>query len=192
MADQPEIYIFDEKTVKAQKCAARKDWKGFKEVFEKESARLLDPFDLFGNTAIHAVTRSGKTKLLRELMDMLPETEQREALKMENQEGNTLLHEAALNKDLTTVDAIMELGQKLLRGNHQELLLLVNTTKETPLFRAAKYGNLDMLKHIHAKYLPLRAEHFPPSHISERHRPILHNCLLTFNFGKCASFPLIT
>lgn len=178
---------FDRKMVMAQKAAKKKDWERFKNIFKENKEELFEHFDMFGNTAIHAVARLGNSKLLKELLEMLSETEQKVALRKPNDEGNTILHEAIFGRTkqyFEIVDIIMNFDQK--RQNEEPLLEIENNTGETPMFRAARFGNLRMLKHIHDTHHPLQSKHFPLG-FSGTERPILCTCAIGFHFGKYAS-----
>ncbi|KAK7293072.1 hypothetical protein RJT34_15933 [Clitoria ternatea] len=182
-----KFYEFGAEMVEAQKAAIRGDWKGLKQIFARYENLLFQPFDLFGNTAIHVVARSpGNARLLRELLQMMKQ-DGTQLLEKPNDEGNTILHEVIFHdKDLETVNVIMEFDESV----KESLLELKNGKKETPPFRAAKYGNLSMLRHFHAKY-GLESKHFTPSELyDDKLRPILYTCVLTFNFElelDCAS-----
>ncbi|TKY66015.1 hypothetical protein E2542_SST08877 [Spatholobus suberectus] len=171
---------FDHKIVKAQKAAVEKNWKGFKDIFVDNKELLSKPFDLVENTPIHAVARLGKEQLLRELLQMLTETEQSEALRKPNHEENTVLHEVILveKNPEKMVDTIMKYK---IMPDEEPLLELRNDHNETPAFRAAKHGKLRVLKHLHAKY-GIEYKHFPPNKYGEKHCPILHTCVLHFQF----------
>ncbi|XP_061375901.1 uncharacterized protein LOC133317994 [Gastrolobium bilobum] len=175
-------YHFDREMVVAQKLAGKKDWKHFKEIFDRNKGKLLDPFDLFGNTALHAVARSGTRQLLHELLNKLNENEKKNALEKPNREGNTLLHEAVFNEDLKMVDVIMRFYPL------HAMLEFRNESGETPVFRAARFGNLKILQHIHRKR-PLESKHFQLVEKKDQHGkryqkpyPILHACVLGLNF----------
>ncbi|KAL2336604.1 hypothetical protein Fmac_011050 [Flemingia macrophylla] len=193
--DEEKYVKFDDEIVKAQKAAATKNWELFEEIVDKKELPLKCPFDLFGNTAIHAVARSGKTHILKKLLNDMPsETERICALRLENREGNTVLHEAVLLDDPNMVDAIFEIDNKtmvyvmlhlhneIMADDKRPLLELQNNACETPAYRAAKYGNLPMLKHLRARY-GIESKHFPHQKYKNLERPILHYCVLTFSFG---------
>ncbi|TKY66016.1 transient receptor potential cation channel subfamily A member 1 [Spatholobus suberectus] len=172
---------FADKIVKAQKAARDKNWKDFKKIFDENKELLSKEFDLFGNTPIHAAARSGEEQLLRELLQMLSQTEQLEALRWKNYEGNTPLHEVIFLDDPNMVDVIMKID-KIMPHNREPLLELTNNSNETPAYRAAEYGKLRVLKHLRAKY-GIEPKHFPPNISTRRQRPILDYCVLTFNFS---------
>ncbi|XP_029130896.1 uncharacterized protein LOC109816612 isoform X2 [Cajanus cajan] len=180
--DEKEYFKFDDEIVKAQKAAAMKKWEQFKAIINNKEL-LKKPFDMFGNTAIHVVARSGREQqqVLIELLHMLSHTEQLDALRWQNCEGNTVLHEVMLLDDPKMVDVIMEVD-KMMEHDKKPLLEIVNNANETPAYRAAKYGMLRVLKHLHANY-GIEYKHFPDQLFKGLKRPILHYCLLTFNFG---------
>ncbi|TKY66013.1 Ankyrin repeat-containing protein [Spatholobus suberectus] len=170
---------FDDETVKAQKEAVAKNWEGFKAIFVKNKKLLSEHFDLFGNTPIHAVARLGNERLLRELLQMLTETEQLDALRWNNCEENTLLHEVVLldENPKEMVDTIMEFD-KIMPHDEVPLLDLRNKHNETPACRAARHGKLHVLNYLRAKY-GIKFEQFL---LGECGRPILHTCVLALHF----------
>ncbi|KAL2336603.1 hypothetical protein Fmac_011049 [Flemingia macrophylla] len=94
---------------------------------------------------------------------------------LEEKTRSTVLHAA---DDPNMVEVIMDMAD-----NKYSLLELPNDDSETPAYRAAKYGKLHVLKYLHTKYR-IEAMHFPPKIYEGLQRPILHYCVLTFNFRK--------
>lgn len=142
------VSIFDEKTIRAQRAARNENWKEFKKIFEeeKDKKRLLAPLDLFSNNAIHIATRSDDPKLLRELLEMVPEEEKWNALRKGNCVKNTLLHEIIFCTTVEMAGVVFEFEAKCKK--EPTLVEVLNESGETPLFRAAKLGKLKMLKYM--------------------------------------------
>ncbi|CAJ1933842.1 unnamed protein product [Sphenostylis stenocarpa] len=66
-----EVPMFDETTIRAQRAASNGNWRLFRKILEKDTKRLLEPFDLFGNTPVHIATRSNNPRFLHELLEVL-------------------------------------------------------------------------------------------------------------------------
>ncbi|XP_027337036.1 uncharacterized protein LOC113850666 [Abrus precatorius] len=157
-----ETSLFDDKMKDAQKAAMRNQWQEFKKIMKEDKKNLLEWFDLFGNTALHVATRSNNPQLLKELLEMVPKEERWQALCKGNREGNTILHDIVFCKKVKMADVVFEFEKDLQpwpkeevsEQNKGSLIEFTNHKGETPLFRAAKYGKLKMLKHM-AKYIAI-------------------------------------
>ncbi|RDX82502.1 hypothetical protein CR513_36698, partial [Mucuna pruriens] len=137
--------VFERKMEKPQRAALKEDWKAFKQFFEENKNALLEPMDLDKNTAFHVATRSNKPHLLAELLVMLPISDRRSALRQKNACSCTVLHHATLfTDDVQVVDVWL--------GYEEEeplaLLKMKNDLGETPLYMAAKEGNIKMVQHM--------------------------------------------
>ncbi|XP_054814045.1 uncharacterized protein LOC129314590 isoform X2 [Prosopis cineraria] len=144
---------FDPKMERPQEYALHCDWVSFKTFFHNEPKALIQTFDLAGNTAIQVATRSDDPDLIRQLLDMLPDdNDRRQALRTGNAHKNTLLHQVIFCDNLEMVDTVLnyETDKRLKKidDDEDDLLELLNDLSETPVYRAAKYGRLRMLKHM--------------------------------------------
>ncbi|RDX71598.1 hypothetical protein CR513_49034, partial [Mucuna pruriens] len=180
MSEKKNYLPFPELIVKAQKTAIAKDWESFKGIFRTNKKLLFEPFDLSGNTPIHVVARSGNEQLLKELL-VMSKSENEDPLRKPNFEKNTILHEVVLLDDPKMVDVIMNFDKNMPYNNKESLLDLRNKSHETPAFKAAEFGKLRVLNHLHANYT-IKSEHLTYSQFRGNRRPILHTCVLTFNF----------
>ncbi|KAI9124213.1 hypothetical protein K1719_005513 [Acacia pycnantha] len=181
---EAETSLFSERIKRAQRAFRREDWRAFKEIFEEDNNDLLEDFDLFKNTAINVATRSDSPKLLQDLLEMLSEQERWLALTKKSCEGNTLLHEIALLcRVVEMADVVFEFEKKMAalppeaaEEEEEKGRLLVereNSKGETPLFRAAKYGNLKMVIHM-AKYAAALPQSDMKIHLRSNTQTILH------------------
>ncbi|KAK4259063.1 hypothetical protein QN277_005437 [Acacia crassicarpa] len=166
------------------------DWKAFKQIFEQDKTELLNHFDLYEDTAISIAIRSGDPKLLKDLLDILSGEERWMAFTKTNWRGNTLLHNIALRRrgvPVQMAELILEfekeeaavLPEEERKKRDPKLLERKNKSGETPLFRAAAYGNLKMLKHVvneHIKAEEAEGDLFKIHQYSET-QTILHACI---------------
>lgn len=148
---------FNERIRRAQKAVSSENWRAFKQIFDEDARDLLVDFDLFQNTAINVATRSNNPRLLRDLLQMVPEEDMWVALRRRNCEQNTLLHEVALHKAVEMADVVFEFEMRAAppwtvaeeeEDGKRRLVEIRNTKNETTLFRAAKFGNLKMVKRM--------------------------------------------
>ncbi|MED6144482.1 hypothetical protein PIB30_016150 [Stylosanthes scabra] len=152
----------------AQRAALLRKWNDFKKFFANNKQALTKSMDIGLNTAFHVAVALASTrdaKLLKELLEMVSEEERWHALRKANGDGDTLLHVAAANcKELDVVELVLgydKVVQPPLEDEETEtdseekkkaLLELKNDYDETPIFTAAKEGNLKMLQHV-AKFV---------------------------------------
>ncbi|KAK4259062.1 hypothetical protein QN277_005436 [Acacia crassicarpa] len=151
----------------AQKAYRLKEWDKFKKILadsNNEKRDLLEDFDLFGNTAINIAARSDKPEILKELLGKLSEEERGRVLRKKNHQGNTLLHEIAvfckvvemadivLDLEKTTPLPVLAEAEETAELPDEEkrrpLVEWTNLKGETPVFRAAKFGKLEILSHL--------------------------------------------
>ncbi|KAK4256158.1 hypothetical protein QN277_009062 [Acacia crassicarpa] len=153
---------FDPIMEELQRIVLHSEWDYFKKDHGRNAADLIKPFNMAGNTAIHIAAKSNNPDLLRELLDLLPEdSDRRQGLRTGNAHENTLLHQVVLCKNVDMVNTVLsyEMEKNLKQPEDGDLLELRNDLGETPVYIAAKYGRLKMLKHM-AKYINDMEPHF--------------------------------
>ncbi|XP_028786485.1 uncharacterized protein LOC114742379 [Neltuma alba] len=167
----------------------RGDWHSFIDFFRDDPIALTQTFDPSGNTAIHVAAQSNDPNLICQLLDMLPhDSDRRGALRTGNVHENTLLHQVIHCKNLEMVDTVLnyEEQRRLRLPVEENLLELPNDLGETPLYRAAKYGKLNMLKHM-ARFIVDIRRHFYRRQTSEEDTvphptSILHTAIIGQHF----------
>ena len=177
--ETPYSILFEDKMKKPQKHARNKNWKSFKKFFEADKKGLMEPFEFHGNTAIHVAAESNDPKLLTALLEMLSASERWRVLRKKNDHQNTLLHEVPYCSNVKMADVVFKFEKDLSSPEEKPLLELINDFGETPVFAAAKYGNLRMLKHMAERVVDLE-KHF---HREEDKISILHVAVLGQYFG---------
>ncbi|KAK4259058.1 hypothetical protein QN277_005433 [Acacia crassicarpa] len=167
--------MFSETLREAQKAYRSNEWDKFIKIFADNKVDLLKDFDLFGNTAITMAARSKNPEILKELLRNLSEEQKWRAFRKKNSQGNTLLHDIAVNCSTVAMadivldferttplppelaaeeeeEDIAELSEEEKKEREEEkkrpLLEWKNLKGETPVFKAAKFGNLKMLSHL--------------------------------------------
>ncbi|KAJ9689814.1 hypothetical protein PVL29_012471 [Vitis rotundifolia] len=132
------------------------------------------------DTVLHLATYSKQADLVLKLLENLPETHLNK-LTLQNDAGNTILHEAATSN--STTNAAREMLNKA-----PELLRLRNFLGETPIFRAARYGKTRVFEFLATEVDKVCAR------MTEEHRidaffrrtdgtTILHISILAEHFG---------
>ncbi|XP_028764609.1 uncharacterized protein LOC114722684 [Neltuma alba] len=177
--------LVDPRMEEPQTFALLGKWDYFLNYFRQKAAAddLIKPFNLAGNTAIHIAARSDNPDLLRKLLDMLEKASidhRREALREVNAHKNTLLHQVALCEEVEMVDLVLkyEKDKNLAKPDDENLLELRNDLGETPVYRAAKYGRLRMLKRM-AQHVENMEPHF---HRTSDFTSILHIAIIGQHF----------
>ncbi|KAK4259061.1 hypothetical protein QN277_005435 [Acacia crassicarpa] len=187
--------MFSETMRRAHVAYRNSDWKTFKQIFEQDKTELLNHFDLFEDTPISIAIRSGNPKLLKDLLNMLSGEERWVAFTKPNCRRNTLLHNMAMRKRRLSVqmtEVILDfekedeaaLPEEERKKRRPKLLERKNESGETPLFRAAAFGNLEMLKHVvqdHIKAEEAEGDLFKIHQYSET-ETILHACINAQHF----------
>ncbi|GMP75627.1 hypothetical protein CsSME_00032639 [Camellia sinensis var. sinensis] len=101
----------------------------------------LHKLTIHKDTVLHMATYSKQKQLVLQLLQLLPDEDSNEDIMAENDIGNTILHEAA------TCNTIVLAAKEMLR-KAPELLRKKNKRGETALFRAARYGKMEMFKFL--------------------------------------------
>ncbi|XVE87720.1 hypothetical protein DITRI_Ditri19aG0010500 [Diplodiscus trichospermus] len=125
-------------------------------IYWKNPDALFKPITAGRHTMFHIAARKERAEVLQALVKMVPQSKKRELLKMKNILGNTILHEVAAS---TNIKAANILNRELLYSdgpmNHEieirereEILADRNKLGETSLFRAAGWGNKQMVMRL--------------------------------------------
>ncbi|WRX27292.1 protein of unknown function DUF3447 - like 10 [Theobroma cacao] len=173
--------------------ALQGDARGLRRFYQDKPAdALFDPITAYKDTVFHiAARRKGSKEALRVLLRMVPQTRRLELLKMKNIQGNTILHEVASTGNVEDADSLITklssskaptVADELETGEIRKQILGVrNNLGETPLFRAAEFGNTEMVK-----YLVQQAEEIGNLHDHYRRDDgvtILHSAVIGQHFG---------
>ncbi|KAK3188526.1 hypothetical protein Dsin_028087 [Dipteronia sinensis] len=134
---------FKKRTKELYDAVLKKDWETMKKRISKEKdvSKYLQPISMHQDNIIHLAVHSKKVEPLQQILDIVDNDEQRYSVTSSvNAYGNTVLHEAAICRNYQAV--------KLLVKKNKELIDMKNNSGETPLFRAAAYGNTKIVKYL--------------------------------------------
>ncbi|KAI9197927.1 hypothetical protein LWI28_006829 [Acer negundo] len=107
----------------------------------KNVSKILQPISMHQDNIIHLAVHSKKLEPLQQILDIVDNDEQRHSVTSSvNAYGNTVLHEAAICRNYEAV--------QLLVKKNKELIDMKNDSGETPLFRAAAYGNTKIVRYL--------------------------------------------
>ncbi|KAI4353993.1 hypothetical protein L6164_002904 [Bauhinia variegata] len=178
----------DKKMYEPRKALQKKDWESFKRFFQEDKKFLLEPFDLAGSTAIHITAIYKQPQLLKELLQMLSPRDRWHALRRKNDLQSNLLH--VVDTSVEVAEVVLNCAEQLLLPPDDEideremeekelpLLEIRNLMGETPIYRAAIDGNLELLKYLTKKVADLE-KHF---HRKKDKVSILHSAVVAQRF----------
>ncbi|KAJ9169177.1 hypothetical protein P3X46_020638 [Hevea brasiliensis] len=128
------------------------DWERLKRFFEQNTEAVVSPLTVNRDTALHIAIYSGSRSLVESIVQIARRisSPEQSPLLIQNEYGNTVLHEAAATGDVTAA--------KLLLDCERTLLDIKNKLGETPLYRAAAFGKTEMVKFLASEVLSHREE----------------------------------
>jgi ankyrin repeat protein len=166
---------------KPYQAALNADWDAMKSFYDKHPERVVRPLTIDGLTALHiAGYNSEGTELLQHLLGLLPSSEISLAISKKSDHNNNVFHEVASTNNVASAKLLIS---KLSRNNLPDLKNILedrNQIGETPLFRAAALGQIQMAKFL-AKFVGDTSPHF------YRCMSILHTAVLGQHFGLSLS-----
>ncbi|BFG40764.1 hypothetical protein CerSpe_270370 [Prunus speciosa] len=133
-------------------------WIALKYFYEDNPMEIVSPMTMNNDTALHVVASNRDSDLLKHLILLIkynaPEMLRR-ALKIENNDGNTPLHEAAASGNLYAAKLLVD-EDKILSGqsSFSSLVEIRNQLGESPLYRAAAFGHTNLVKYLASQVKP--------------------------------------
>ncbi|XAR61166.1 Non-specific serine/threonine protein kinase [Bertholletia excelsa] len=120
------------------KSAMKNDWSQVVKIYEENRTIRKSKITRAGDTALHLAVLDGQEKVVENLVQLIDE---KDTLKVQNEQGNTPLHLAA------------EFGSvkmcKCITTQNHELIGVRNNESETPFFVAVLNGNKDAFLFLH-------------------------------------------
>ncbi|BFG40774.1 hypothetical protein CerSpe_270480 [Prunus speciosa] len=173
--------------------AMYENWERLKQHYGDNPRELLDPLTTNNDTALNLVAFAGRKDVLEFLISLIKEAPQlHRALRMENGQGNTTLHEVAASGNLDAAMLLVRLDNRVraelarldLDRNgaddeacYRPVVEIRNQMGETPLYRAAAFGHTKLVK-----YLVSQVEDIEP-HLLQIHKlSILYIAVIGHHF----------
>ncbi|XP_044461411.1 ankyrin repeat-containing protein At5g02620-like [Mangifera indica] len=144
---------------KPYQAALNDKWESLKDFYKDNVSLLFIPVTPAGDNAFHLAVFSKSSEPLQSLLEFSRGDDFIKYSYLEkNGYGNTPLHEAAANGNLKAVMALDNHNSKLLEvenvvENENEFLAAVNKRGETPLFKAAAFGKIEVVEYLAPKSL---------------------------------------
>ncbi|GLT50517.1 hypothetical protein SLA2020_240000 [Shorea laevis] len=120
------------------------EWEGIKTLYQSKRYALFHQLTPRGDTVFHIAAYKGSVDLLRVLFDMVAVHRKWDVLTMKNIQGNTLLHEVAMSKNVEAAKFLVEIAHE----GRARILLDCNYLGETALYRAAAFGNKATVEYL--------------------------------------------
>ncbi|XP_050364603.1 uncharacterized protein LOC126783223 [Argentina anserina] len=117
--------------------AMKSEWEDVVQAYKQNKRAHKARITKSGDTALHIAVLDGQQKHVDELVKLVSEEE----LKLQNKRGNTPLHFAAAQGNVTMCQYIAK--------KSPFLVSILNKDKETPLFLAALHGKKDAFLYLH-------------------------------------------
>ncbi|KAK7306477.1 hypothetical protein VNO77_44420 [Canavalia gladiata] len=132
---------------KPYKRAKRYDWEGFGRFFRKHKSLLDKQIDLHQSTPFHYAAHCGNPGMYREMLEMVDKSDIKRVLRLQDDMGNTPLHEVAFTGEVKMTESILEYEEEDEGSTqYQPLLEIRNKLGETPVYRAAALGKTELLE----------------------------------------------
>ncbi|KAK7306463.1 hypothetical protein VNO77_44404 [Canavalia gladiata] len=129
------------------KLCMKGKWEEVVEMYRNDKKVWKARITRLGDTALHVAVADGKDDVVQQLVKLIcweEDEEGKEALRIENERGNTVLHFAASMGSVQTCEYIASAEVSLLN--------IRNVDGETPLFLAAMHGRKDAFLSLHYYY----------------------------------------
>ncbi|WJZ84434.1 hypothetical protein VitviT2T_004038 [Vitis vinifera] len=138
----------------------------------------LQRISVYNDTVLHMASRFKRSKLVRDLLEMLPKECNHELAATKNNAGSNILHEVAAS------DTMKDVAEGMLKRG-PELLIARNDLGETPFFCAARYGQTEMFKFLAGEMKLTERNPEDGKHYLQRNdrTTVLHISIFTECFG---------
>lgn len=145
------------------------DWKTAKEILDRKPELVRYSITGNGDTALHIAASAKSTKQSEDFLEHLLTYMENKDLELENSSSNTALCLAATAGNVKMV--------KIMAEKNRALVAITDSEGMTPLYKAALYGNYEVVKYL---YENLGGNNWAPQH----HSRLLLQCVENNMFGK--------
>jgi ankyrin repeat protein len=161
--------------------AKRYNWKGFLEFFLKHIELLDKQIDLHQSTPFHYAAHCGSPEMYNKMLSMVDPSNMQHVLRMQDDMGNTPLHEVAFTGEVEMTESILKKEKETMSEQFpMPLLQMRNKLGETPVYRAAALGKTSLVKYFVEELDVELRDHF--HRISDK-MSILHTAVIDQFFG---------
>jgi len=167
--------------------AKRYDWEGFRKFFCEHKNLLDKQIDLHHSTPFHYAAHCGNPEMYKEMIEWVGEGDIKRVLRLQDDMGNTPLHEVAFTGEVEMTKSILEHEEEAGSDQYQALIEMRNNLGETPVYRAAALGKTDLLIFFLEDCQVDPNIHF---HRQEDKMSILHTAVIDQFFGSSLSLSL--
>ncbi|TQD98742.1 hypothetical protein C1H46_015651 [Malus baccata] len=134
--------------------AIKGNWTGVVQYYEKNRDKLVRPMNLDGDNVLHlAASSCSKSQcqgVLKKLIDLSSDSTKSRFLRVLNIDGNNVLHQVSVSGSVEAAKFLVtEFNKPVASSTGNNALPLLRTRNhlgETPLYRAAAIGHIDLVK----------------------------------------------
>jgi len=180
-----QVALHIERMKKPYIMAKRYDWEGFWKFFSRNKDLLDKQIDLHRSTPFHYAAHCGNPKMYRDMIEWVGEGDIKRVLRLQDDMGNTPLHEVAFTGEVEMTMSILEHEEVPGSNQYQALMKMRNNLGETPVYRAAALGKTDLLRFFLEDCEVEPKIHF---HRLADNMSILHTAVIDQFFGPSLSF----
>ncbi|CAL9020142.1 unnamed protein product, partial [Prunus brigantina] len=121
-------------------------WISLKYFYEDNPMEIVSQITMNNDTALHVVASNRGSHLLEHLILLINDNAH---LKIENNDGNTPLHEAAASGNLNAAKLLVDKDKRLSgQSSFSTLVEIRNHLGESPLYRAAAFGHTNLVEYL--------------------------------------------
>ncbi|CAN6683080.1 unnamed protein product [Malus baccata var. baccata] len=152
---ESEIEEFEIEELKIPyKYAIKGKWTDVVHYYEKYPDKLVRPMNLDGDNVLHLAASSCSKaqcqEVLKKLIDLCSDSTKSRSLRVPNIDGNNVLHQVNVSGSVEAARFLVTEFNEPVEGstgnNALPLLQTLNHLGETPLYRAAALGHIDLVK----------------------------------------------
>ncbi|KAL6273253.1 hypothetical protein ACE6H2_023945 [Prunus campanulata] len=171
-------------------CAMNDNWESLKRFYKDDVMAVVGGMTTKNDTGLHVAGLAGRKDVLEFFISLIKSEHWilPRVLTMENNRGNTQLHEVAASGNLDAAKLLVEEGFHAFDGEVESsyarsvLVEIKNHLGETPLYRAAAFGHTKLVQYLATQVGDDIEQHFQ----REVDRvSILHIAVLGQHFGLC-------
>ncbi|XP_021822435.1 uncharacterized protein LOC110763862 [Prunus avium] len=150
------------------------EWEPLKDFYKDNPDEVFGQLTTNNDTVLHVVAVAGRNDVLQFLIELITDAEDLgDALTIENNYGNTILHEVAASGNLEAAKLLMSEENKVKEKDptYEGMLAIQNRLGETPLYRAAAFGHTNLVQYL-ASQVKQQPQQQQQQDIEQQHQDI--------------------